>query len=693
MAAQTDPAPGLFDNATLDRWEIPFGDWFDQGVDWIDNNLGGLLGAIEAPFNYLIDLIVNNILLSVSWVLVVLAMGLIGALIRNVKVGAFVMVALTVCGLLGPGYWIETARTIGFIAVAVLLCVLVGIPIGVAAGRIDGVWKSTRPILDAMQVVHSFVYMIPFIFFWGIGEVSATMVTMIFAIPPLIRLTNLGIRQVPGDVVEAARAHGAPEWRVLFDVQLPLARPAIMTGINQTLLLAISMLGIAAIMGAGGLGRLLFRSLSNQDVALAASAGLAFFLVAVVLDRISQREGTDGGNLLRRIRDAWAHRGDPEALLPEQGTSARVRTERYEPWVPTERAAMGTALVGGLVSIVSAFLPWTENAGWISAFGTRAHEDLSGMTFSGLDAAGGSFFGILVLAAGAFVVTSVVSVFVWRGRGLRWLSVDGALLASFAGLASGAVFALSSPSSLAPGAATSLGVLVSVLGGAIAAVGSILWLRVAPHTALHPLRADRQWGRIIGAVLGVFLIVTGALGGWSFDERTDVVISAELQEEIDVLRASAEGDPVKASVVANEIAALIAAAQATDTVITTGLADEGAGVGLWTMLLGLAALGTSLPAAALFGPDERRQWFWSSLTAGLASAIVAVAFAWVFTFVRSADLGFIAGLGAFLTLTGGFFVLSSTMSVMKEFRRSRVYDDEPRPSEREEIEAPAEELV
>ena len=298
---QTD-GPGFMDNRILDEWQIPFGAWIDQGIDWIFVNMRSTLDALAFPFDYLIDAFVNDFLAKISWVWVVLAMALIASLARNIKVGAFVAVSLTICGLLGNSFWIETARTIGFIAVAVFFCVIIGIPIGIASGRVDAIWKVIRPILDAMQVVHSFVYMLPFIFFFGIGEVSATMVTMVFAVPPLIRLTNLGIRQVPSDVVEASRAYGAPEWRVLFDVQIPLARPAIMTGINQTLLLAISMLGIAAIMGAGGLGRLLFRALSNQDPALAASGGLAFFLVAIVLDRMTQREDTDSGNLFHRIR-------------------------------------------------------------------------------------------------------------------------------------------------------------------------------------------------------------------------------------------------------------------------------------------------------------------------------------------------------------------------------------------------------
>ena len=185
---------------------------------------------------------------------------------RNLTVAVGAAAGLVVCGLLGNQYWEETARTIGLILVAVLLCVIIGIPLGILAGRVDGAWSVLRPTLDAMQVIHSFVYLFRSSTSGASAPSRATMATMIFALPPLIRLTNLGIRQVPEDVVEAARAYGAPERRVLLDVQLPLARPAIMTGINQTLLLAFSMLGVAAIMGAGGLGRLLFRAIGQQDV-------------------------------------------------------------------------------------------------------------------------------------------------------------------------------------------------------------------------------------------------------------------------------------------------------------------------------------------------------------------------------------------------------------------------------------------
>jgi glycine betaine/proline transport system permease protein len=677
VLAQEDSGTSFFDNDFLDQWEIPFGSWFDQAVDWIDNNLQTLLEIIEWPFETLINWLVDDILVGTSWVWVVLAMGLIGTLMRNIKVGAFVVVALTTCGLLGAGYWTETARTIGFIAVAVIVCVIIGIPVGIAAGRVDGFWKGTRPILDAMQVVHSFVYMIPFIFFWGVGEVSATMVTMIFAIPPLIRLTNLGIRQVPDDVVEAARAQGAPEWRVLFDVQIPLARPAIMTGINQTLLLAISMLGIAAIMGAGGLGRLLFRSLSNQDIALAASAGLAFFLVAVVLDRISQREGVDEGNFFKRIGQAWAHRRDPEVLLPDGEAALQGPLKVYEPITSREKTAMLATLVGGVVAVVSVFLPWTENAGLISAYGNRADEDLPGMVFNGLDASGGSFFGIIVLVFGLFVVAAVAGTFLRPGRGAKWLSVDGALLTGLAGAITAGAFLVAQPANLAVDPGTGVGVIVAVIGGVIAIAGALSWIRIAPHTPLHPLAAGISKGQLIGVGLALLVIVAGAFAGWSFDERTDVIISAELQEEIDDLKAQAEADPSQAAVIANTISGLIAQAQATSTIVIDGVSDDGAQLGIWTMLLGLITVGTSLPAAGVFGSEERRRWIWSSITAGVGAGIASIAFAWIFTFVRNADPSFIAGIGAFMTMMGGVFILASNMSVLQEFRRSRVYDDKP----------------
>ncbi len=694
ILAQQDGAPArinIWDNAILDEWRIPFGDWIEQAIDWVAVNLPTLLDIIRWPFDTMIRNLVRDFLVEISWVWIVVAMALIAWLTRNAKVAAFVAVALTICGLLGDGYWKETAATIGFIGVAVILCVVIGIPVGIACGRVDSIWQVTRPILDAMQVVHSFVYMLPFIWFFDLGEVSATMVTMVFALPPLIRLTNLGIRQVPADVVEASRAYGASELRVLFDVQIPLARPAIMTGINQTLLLAISMLGIAAIMGAAGLGRLLFRAINNQNAALAASAGLAFFLVAVVLDRMSQREGTESTHFLKRIHLAWKHRRDPEVLIPDAEESAVVKHDEIEvfaPISPRERLAMGLSLIGAAVAVVSTFLPWSIDAGKMSAFGrwsdASLEGQLTGQSFGGLDPTGGSWFGIVVLGLGAFVILAVIGAWSRPGRAPRWLAADGAAIAGICLLVVTCAHFLGQSvreARVAPDAvdpALGAGMYLAIAGGLIALIGTVLWLRAADHSPLHPLPTGIAWGRLIGLGIAVLVLVLGMFSAWSADSRPDRALTPEALAEaearalrIEELKRLSEEDPANNAVYAADLLVETAIARKPST--TDGISTGGSQLGLWALVAGLLALVTGLPAAGVFGGSEQRRWRWNAATAGLGLGAASIAFAWIFTHVRSGDPQFLTGIGAFLTMLGGLIVLASTMSVLKEFRRAKVY--------------------
>ncbi len=684
------PEASILDNEVLDQFEIPFGEWMDQAVDWIDVELDWLLSIIKWPFETLINFLVADILEPISWVWVVLAFFLIGTLARNVKVGAFAALGLSVCGILGNAYWLETARTIGFIGVAVFLCVIVGIPLGIACGRVDAIWQVVRPALDAMQVVHSFVYMLPFIYFFGIGEVSATMVTMVFAVPPLVRLTNLGVRQVPGDVVEASRAYGAPEWRVLVDVQIPLARPAIMTGINQTLLLAISMLGIAAIMGAGGLGRLLFKAINNQSVSDGAAAGLAFFLVAVVLDRISQREGETTRGLFRRIRFAWSHRRDPETLLAtnepdsKAGTadtdSAAADLGSFEALTKTERTSMLIAGAGGLLAAFSVFLTWSSDAGFISAYGRRVDEQLAGQSFNGLSASGGSWFGFIAFALSLFVVASVITTLLKPGRGPRWWTADGSLITSLALSIMMIAYLLANPSDLTVGQSSGAGPYVTLIGGIMATVGSVLWIRQAPNTPAHPLSARFSWGQVIGGCIAVVFIAIGSISGWSFDERADIIITPEVQAQIDDLVAKADADPRQSSVYAMQISTLEAELSAEDRIITDGISEAGPGFGIWTLLASLVGLVVIIPAAGFRSRDEHHRWRWNAIVAGVGAGIVCTAFAWVLTHVRSADDSYFSGVGSFLAILGGVVIVSTAVPVLKEFGRSKVYTDtEPTP--------------
>ena len=677
------PDPGIADNTVLDQFEIPFGFWMDQAVDWIAVNLKGLLRVIEWPFDTLINFLVEDVLEPISWIWVVLAFFVIGTLIRNVKVGAFAAAGLSVCGFLGNNYWYETARTIGFIGVAVLLCVIIGIPVGILCGRVDRIWQVVRPILDAMQVVHSFVYMLPFIYFFGLGEVSATMVTMVFALPPLVRLTNLGVRQVPADVVEASRAYGAPEWRVLADVQIPLARPAIMTGINQTLLLSISMLGIAAIMGAGGLGQLLFKAINRQRVDEGAAAGLAFFLVAVVLDRISQHEGAAQAGLLRRIRLAWAHRRDPEALLPadgaqlapEAGGASQADEGSYEPPTASERIPIYVTAAGGLLVALSVFLTWSSGAGFISAYGRRGDEQLPGESFMGLSASGGSWYAFLSLSLGLLVVAAAGVTLMAPGRGPRWLAADGAVIMSLASLVMMVSYLLAAPSDATAGQSTGVGVYLALAGSLIAVVGSLRWIQKAPHTPIHPLSGRIGWGRVVGVGVAVIVIGIGAISGWSFDRRADVIITEDTQAQIDALVARAKENPEDAGVIALDISTLAAQLDVANLVVTDGVSSKGAGLGIWTLLAGVVGLGVVLPAAGVFGHHEHRQWRWSAITAGIGAGVACVAFGWVFTHVRSADDNYVSGVGAFLAMVGGCVLVATAITVLNEFRRAKVYSD------------------
>jgi glycine betaine/proline transport system permease protein len=676
---------GFTDNLVLDKFLVPFGEWMDQAFDWTASELRWLLSAIKWPFSTLNELLVRDIMENVPWFWIAVAFFVIGSLARNIKVGVFAGIGIGACGFLGDGFWQATIETIGFVSVAVFLCVIIGVPVGVACGRIDAVWSGVRPVLDAMQVVHAFAYILPFIALFGLGNVGATIVTMFFALPPVVRLTNLGIRQVPADVVEASRAYGAPEWRVLVDVQLPLSRAAIMTGINQTLLLAMSMLVIAAIMGATGLGSELFQAISRQEVALGANSGLAFYLVAVVFDRISQPEGAEGG-LLRRIRRAWAHRRDPEVLVPDSGRAAAVEDEAPQvqgeitPLTAAERRSMMVAGAGGVVAVLSVFLTWNSGAGFLSAYGRTVDEYRPGESFNGLSASGGSWFGFVLLGLGLVVVAAAATTLLVPGRGPRWFTADGATIASLAMLVMMAAYLLAAPSDLATGYSGGIGPWLALVGGLVASAGSVAWIRLAPHAPDRPLSARIGWGRVAGAWFVVVVLAVGAFSVWSFDERTRLIISPDTQAQLDDMAARAEANPEQSGVIQSEMSAILAAVEPDSRIITDGVNRDGPGLGIWVFIAGLAGVVTVLPAAGVFGRDEHRQWRWSAITAGIGAGAACVGLGWIFTHIRSAETTaegtYLSGVGSFLAIAGGLTLASTAAGVLKEFRRAKVYADD-----------------
>ncbi|MCY3662543.1 MAG: ABC transporter permease subunit [bacterium] len=681
VLAQSE-APGIGDNAVLDQWDVPFGAWINQMVSWIDQNLAPVLDVFEWPFTFLFRNFVNGPehhpwweIADMPWIAVCVVFLVIGWFTRNLRVGVSVALALALCGILGTEYWKETVITLGIIIVAVALCAIIGIPLGILCGRFDGAWNVVRPVLDAMQVVHPFIYMLPIIFFFGIGAEPATMVTMVFALPPLIRLTNLGIRQVPSDVVEAARAYGASEGRVLRDVQLPLARPAIMTGLNQTLLLSISMLGIAAIMASGGLGRPVFQAVQNLDTAQAASSGLALFIVAVVLDRISQSEASDGEYLLTRIRKAWRHRVNPEALLPEAATIGAVAATEARPFPAgsAERRSATVALAGAALGIVSVFLTWGSGSGLISGYGRLADQDLSGRSFNGLAAEGGSVYGYAVLAFSLLVAASALVTLRRPGWGARWLGADGALVFGLGGLVSAGAYLWATPHGVNAAYSDGIGVWLALIGTAVATVAAASWLRVAPFTPRRPLVRTVASGRIVGVAAAAVVVVIAGFSGWTFDERAESVISPELAAEIEDLRRQAEEDPASASEATLKMTALINEAQRTEKIVTDGFTSRGPRFGYLAIIVAAVGVACALLSSGLFGHDERRKWIWSTATAGAATGVTMIAFNWIGSLTRVADAKLVSGAGAFLCLMAGLMLLATTRSVLGEFRRAEVY--------------------
>jgi len=187
----------------------------------------------------------------------------------------------------GFGLWSSMMTTLAIMLVATVFTVLLGIPAGIAMARSDRLKRLLRPLLDGMQTMPSFVYLVPVVMFFGLGNVAAIIATFVYAVPPIIRLTDLGLRLVDAEVVEAADAFGASERQTLFLVRLPLAVPTIMAGINQTIMMALAMVVVASMIGARGLGQEVLRGLQRGDVGLGLEAGLAIVIVAVVMDRVT----------------------------------------------------------------------------------------------------------------------------------------------------------------------------------------------------------------------------------------------------------------------------------------------------------------------------------------------------------------------------------------------------------------------
>lgn len=267
---------------------IPFDIWVEDGLDWLVNNFRDFFQAVRLPVDWTLSSL-EAFLQSLNPWIILIFFTLFAWQMGGRKLAAMSAISLFTIGFLGA--WSETMVTLALVFTAVLFSLIIGIPLGIWMGKSNRAQSLLMPILDAMQTTPAFVYLIPIVMLFGIGNVPGVVVTIIFALPPLIRLTSLGIRQVPEDLIEAGRAFGASPMQMLFKIELPVAKPTIMAGINQNLMLSLSMVVIASMIAVGGLGQMVLRGIGRLDMGLAAIGGLAIVLLAIILDRITQSMG------------------------------------------------------------------------------------------------------------------------------------------------------------------------------------------------------------------------------------------------------------------------------------------------------------------------------------------------------------------------------------------------------------------
>lgn len=267
---------------------IPVGEWADTGVDWLRDNMAWFFDILSTVLRFLRD--------QVEWVftypdalIVCIVLGLFGWWIRSWAFGLFTFLAFSL--IESMRLWPESMSTLSLVLVASLVAVSIGVPLGIATAHNPLVSSLVRPVLDLMQTMPAFVYLIPAISFFGIGQVPGMVATIVFAMPPAVRLTELGIRQVDAEVVEAGHAFGATQTKILTRVQLPLALPTIMAGVNQVIMLALSMVVIAGMVGAGGLGAEVFGAITRLRVGAGVEGGLAVVVLAIFLDRTTSAIG------------------------------------------------------------------------------------------------------------------------------------------------------------------------------------------------------------------------------------------------------------------------------------------------------------------------------------------------------------------------------------------------------------------
>src|SRR4051812_21093225 len=363
-------------NTFPSAWNLGLRAQIDTFQDWVIGHRAThpIFVYFFQPVSFAIDLGMRwaeDVLLTTPWVVVIAVFGALGYLLSGVRLTLLCVVGLLLVGMFG--LWEQSMQTLALMCVSVLFALLIGIPLGILAAANDRFDRLLRPILDGMQTMPAFVYLIPVLLFFGVARVPAVIATLIYAVPPAIRLTSLGIPQANPPAVEAAQAFGSTRRPLLFKGQLPLALPALMTGVNPTIMMALGMVVIAAMIGAGGLGREVLVSLQRLMVGKALEAGLAIVFLAIILDRLSDALSridlsappTSRSHMLPRWLPArWVEptRIGLRALrrlgrLPAELFASRFRSSQTRQAIEQHAGLINSLLLIGLLLSISVILP------------------------------------------------------------------------------------------------------------------------------------------------------------------------------------------------------------------------------------------------------------------------------------------------------------------------------------------------
>lgn len=292
----------------MDGFRLPLGDWVKVAVDVVGDAFGGLFDFIAGVLGAIYGGLEWALQTPPFWV-IVLFFAAVALWVKGWKLALGTAIGLLL--IVSVDQWENAMKTLALVLVASIVALAIAIPIGIWAARNDRVSRVVRPVLDFLQTMPAFVYLIPAIFFFGVGAVPGMIATVMFALAPGVRLTELGIRGVDKEVVEAGYAFGASPGRVLRQIQIPLALPSIMAGVNQVIMLSLSMAVIAGMVGAGGLGGEIVRALGRINVGLGFEAGISIVIIAMVLDRITASLGT--GERAKRVAKAGSARDKQDA--------------------------------------------------------------------------------------------------------------------------------------------------------------------------------------------------------------------------------------------------------------------------------------------------------------------------------------------------------------------------------------------